>query len=332
MSWGLVLSAVVVVLPGCQSSDEREQGVVVGQLAQISPNAGEAVTTEPSPPTNPTFVVDSERDTGSSLPISTTLPPAALTTTPLAPASTKAAPNASTIVFDNSAVGLTTIAAAVPTPSSAGFDPPTAGSVPVVLATAPATAAASATIPVAVPTNPPRPATSVALVNSQSGTTATVQGVSVPIVEGWAAFTTADEVAAASSLNPAVQATLLTQLNQDPTRVFFVPTDELSSPTPSLITIAVRSGSGLTGSDAVDRLVASSVSTEAFALESRQSNQWGGLPSAQVSLSKVDGTRRYIIAASTPDGRLTVIQSSGTHADLSAVHSRLVAEVNPAQT
>jgi hypothetical protein len=156
-----------------------------------------------------------------------------------------------------------------------------------------------------------------------------IQGLAIPVLDGWVSFPTVNSVMLSPDLDDAIQAKLIAELRQDPTRAFFIPNDELSSPDPAMITVIVRAGTGLSGPDAIERLIGSSVDVDEFTFQNRSDVVWNGIPAARAWLAKGDGTNRYLIAGSSSGGRLAVIQATGKRADLGSVHARLIAEVAP---
>ncbi len=158
-----------------------------------------------------------------------------------------------------------------------------------------------------------------------------VQGISVPVLDGWVAFTTPESVALNSELADLVQRTLYAQLTQDRTKAVFIPKNELLNASPSMVVVIVRSGTGLTGPSALERLIGASVDVEAFVVKNQRPILWGGLPSGRAQLSHSDGRSRIVSAVSSEQGRLAVLQTTGNRSDLAAVHDRLLAEINPNQ-
>jgi hypothetical protein len=330
---------VLLLLSGCQKTGES--GDVVGQLGQISPQDMNLLTSSTLPATLvATSAAVAFEDDG-------TIPIDAPTTEPVgstAPPIPESQP--STVVAIE-----TTVPATLPVPAPVlDFGDNAVVAVESVPVTAPAPAqpaAAPAPRPAAVPATAPPvapPTSSFARVTrvtipfaaaqpSDAAIIGTVdiRGTAVPVLEGWTAYATPDSVALDTRLNPTAQSVLYEELKNDPTRVLFVADDEMSIPQPTTITVIVRSNVRLTAAVVVDRLVAKAVADEKYALQGGQQFRWSGLTAHQSWLRKADGTNRFVAAATTSTGRLTIIEAVGTRADLAQIEQRLIVEVNPLQ-
>ncbi len=153
-------------------------------------------------------------------------------------------------------------------------------------------------------------------------------GVKIPVLDGWTAFATLEAIAASPTLNKSVQGQLFVRLQEDPTRAVFIPDDELGSADPSMVLVTVRTQAGLSGPDAVARIMQRSLETEKFSRVASSTFSWRGLLAGSATLS-AQGLTRHVVAATNDQDRLCVIQSTGRRGDLAAVHERLVVEVNP---
>lgn len=151
-------------------------------------------------------------------------------------------------------------------------------------------------------------------------------GISVPLLQDWAVYRTARDVQADLTLDPATRAAIYADMIIDETRLFLVPRAEMASPNPTVVMVIVRAGTGLTSADAAARLAADLVTRDNMTLVARNSATWLRRPATEAQLAGDQG-QRLLLVASLPGDLLVVLQTSGSSADLAAIHRQMATKL-----
>jgi hypothetical protein len=155
--------------------------------------------------------------------------------------------------------------------------------------------------------------------------------VEVPLLAGFVAYRTADEVLADTRLDAALRTALSADLAAEPSRFYLVEQATMATPDATVAAIFTRVGTGRTPDAAADLLAESAVAQGGYTLQARVSTTWFGVPSVELQLTR-GAMVRLLRVASLPGDILVVVETTGAATTAPAVHHELVDKLAPVRT
>jgi hypothetical protein len=144
----------------------------------------------------------------------------------------------------------------------------------------------------------------------------------VPQPANWLILQSGDDVAAATSLNEQLRASMTSSFLTDPSRAFFVPKDEQTSATATTVLVIVRPKSAVGAEDAFARLIERARQNEGLKIISKGRSDWLDGRAYGAVLQAADGRLRCIRIVRLKDQRLVMLQADGSRPDLQAIHAQ----------